>query len=375
MKFQAHPDFMRRLVSIFPMILMAFSAATLTASTVGAQTRRETQSAPERPPSTPQDASATNLVAEANADYQISPGDVIEIIIEDAPELSRNYRVNATGNFEMQVLGRIQARRKTTEELARMISDQLRSQDYLKNPNVVVTIKQYNSQTFFIQGAINRPGVYQLEGKPSLLMMIGLAGGLMDNHGSTAFIIRKGKAPAENVVAASAPAGASDFVPASPEKRGNQEPDAGQELGGDYELLRVNLSALYKGQFTQNQLLEPGDIVNVPRSDVFFVAGEVAAPGSFALKEGTTLRQAISLAQGLTFKAKAGSGVIFREDPNNGSRQEMKVDIGAVMSGKKEDIVILANDVIIIPNSRTKSVGGALLMALGVNSSRVPIRY
>jgi hypothetical protein len=57
-----------------------------------------------------------------------------------------------------------------------------------------------------------------------------------------------------------------------------------------------------------------------------------------------------------------------------GSRQEIKVDIGEVMDGKKEDIPLLANDVVMIPNSKTKSVGGMLLQALGVNSARIPIR-
>jgi hypothetical protein len=83
----------------------------------------------------------------------------------------------------------------------------------------------------------------------------------------------------------------------------------------------------------------------------------------------------VSLAQGMTFNAKSSEGVIFREDPMLGTRREMKVDISAVMTGKKEDIPLLANDMIIIPNSRSKSIGGMLLQALGVNSARLPIRY
>jgi hypothetical protein len=47
------------------------------------------------------------------------------------------------------------------------------------------------------------------------------------------------------------------------------------------------------------------------------------------------------------------------------------VDIANVMSGRQEDIPLMANDVIIIPNSRTKSVGGMLLRALGT-SARLP---
>jgi polysaccharide export outer membrane protein len=120
--------------------------------------------------------------------------------------------------------------------------------------------------------------------------------------------------------------------------------------------------------------LEPGDIVNIPPADLFFVAGEVNGPGAFPLKEGTTLRQAISLAQGMTFKAVTGRGIIFREDPQTGKRQELQLDVGAVMSGKREDVVILPNDVIIVPNSRMKTAILPFLSAFGVNVAyRLPL--
>jgi polysaccharide biosynthesis/export protein len=246
----------------------------------------------------------------------------------------------------------------------------LRDAEYLKLPNVMVTIKQYYSQTFFIQGSIRSPGVYQTEGHPSLLTMIGLAGGLTGEHGSTVFILRPTRQQREwrpRRVEQTADSNlTAQFPDGGPESRPESKTDS------DYDLIKVNIGALYKGQ--EDQRLEPGDIVNIPRADVFFVAGEVRAPGQFTLKEGTTLRQAISLAQGTTFSAKAGNGVIFREDPVSGSRQELKVDIGDVMSGKKQDLPIMANDVIIIPNSRSKSVGSVLLMAFGVNAARLPIQ-
>ncbi len=299
-------------------------------------------------------------------DYLISPGDVIEIRIEDAPELSHNYRVTASGEIDMPVLGRVVVRQKTTYELARLIATGLREQEYLKAPNVVVFVTQYNSRSFFIQGAVQKPGLYQLEGRPSLLTMIGLAGGLADNYGSTVFILRPSKTQSPNPDARD-----SNAQPETQTQTQADNSDPG--VATDYELIRVNLSALYKGNFDQNQRLEPGDIVNIPRADVFFVAGEVKAPGSFLLKDGTTLRQAISLAQGMTFRAKPSQGIIFREDPMTGSRQEIKVDISSVMKGKKEDLPVRANDVIIVPNSQAKSVGGAILKAFGVNSLRLPV--
>jgi hypothetical protein len=68
------------------------------------------------------------------------------------------------------------------------------------------------------------------------------------------------------------------------------------------------------------------------------------------------LRQAIALAQGLKSTASANKGIIFRENPENGQRLEIKVDIAGVMSGKKPDEVIRPNDVVVIPYSAKKAV-------------------
>jgi polysaccharide export outer membrane protein len=139
----------------------------------------------------------------------------------------------------------------------------------------------------------------------------------------------------------------------------------------------VSIAGLLRGNLSENVLIEPYDIVNIPPADVFFVAGEVRAPGSFPLKPGTTLRQAITLAQGTTIQAATGRAMIFREDPSTGKRVDMKVDVAAVMAGKKgaEDLVIMANDVILIPNSKLKSVGATLLRSLGFSVTQVIPRF
>ena len=101
---------------------------------------------------------------------------------------------------------------------------------------------------------------------------------------------------------------------------------------------------------------------------MFFVAGEVKAPGSFPLKEGTTLRQAISLAQGANPFAAPGKAVIFREE-TGGQKREIPVDVKAVMRGRNQDVAILANDVIVIPNSRAKSAFMPVISAFGTNAA------
>jgi len=353
---------------------LALVVGTVCASSINAQQRRgEPQQEQPAVQSSASEMVNASILTAADKDYRISAGDVIQLQIEDAPELSHYYRVSSSGHIEIPVLGLIEAQNKTTFELARLIKKGLKDEEYLNTPNVLVTIKQFNSQTFLIQGSVRNPGVYQTEGRPSLLTMIGLAGGLAVDHGSTAFILRpsKTKKPAPDTQISSL----QDQTPDTDQS--TQTPAGGSasapSADPDYELIKINIGALYKGQFDQR--VEPGDIINIPRADVFFVTGEVKSPGSFTLKEGTTLRQAVSLAQGLTFNAKGAQGVIFREDPALGSRKELKVDISSIINGKKEDIPLQANDVIIVPNSRTKSIGGMLLQALGVNSARLPVRY
>jgi polysaccharide biosynthesis/export protein len=315
----------------------------------GAQQSRMQQ--PDKPQAAARDRANPGVIVSPEEDYKIGPGDVIEIQVEDAPELSKVFRVTSTGTIVMPFIGRLSADQKTTEELRKALEDGLRG-EYLIDPKVSVTVREYNSRSFFIQGAVRDPGVYQIEGHASLLELITVAGGLGDKHGTLAYILRKRKQAHE--AEAQAPA----------EKASESEPQ--------YQLITVNISGLLKGRFDQNVSIKPGDIVNIPPADVFFVAGEVREPGSFPLKEGTTLRQAISLAQGTTFKAAANRAIIFREDPSSGKREEISIDVNAVMSGKKPDVPILANDIVIIPNSRLKSVTGTVLSAFGVNAWRVP---
>ena len=353
-------------IIIFISLILFVSLASQATVSLG-QEKPQQPSQPAVPPTA--EPAGPDILVSPDEDYIIGARDVIEIQVQDAPELSGRYPVGSNGKFLMPYLGFITAKDRSPQKLGELIADNLRGR-YLKEPRVSVTVAQYNSRTFFIQGAVRSPGVFRLEGRASLLKLIILAGGLADNHGSTAFIIRELKSGP--VKEKPAPEKGEALVADKDDDRSS--PADGQskaiesETGEEYQLLKVNISGLLKGHFDQNVLIEPGDVVNIPQTDVFFVAGEVEAPGSFPVKEGTTLRQAISLARGTTFEAAKNQGIIFRDDPETGKREEIAVDIGAVMSGKRSDIPIMANDIIMVPNSRFKSVGGTLLRALGMNT-------
>ena len=319
-----------------------------------------------------------DVIISSDEDYRLASSDVIEVIIQDAPELSGNFRISTAGNIPMYYLGTLNVTGRTTVEVSKMIADGLRGR-YLKDPKVFVSVTKYNSRTFFIQGAVKTPGVYVIEGKPSLFKLITIAGGLQDKHGSIAYVVREKKASPEKLEArgqsTDGKAEPARTTPVSEVVENAKGSNVGMEGETEYELLRAQIGGLMKGRFDQNVLIQPGDVVYVPPAEVFYVAGEVRSPGQYQYKEGMTLRQAITLAQGTYFKAKLDKGIIFREDPLTGKFNEIPVDIGAVVSrGGKEDMPILPNDVVLVPNSAVKTVAGALLMALGTGLAlRIPI--
>src|SRR5262249_30321380 len=153
-------------------------------------------------------------------------------------------------------------------------------------PKVNVVVREYNSRSFFIQGAVRSPRVFQIAGRPSLLTPITLAGGLADNLRAISFIIRTAKqhprgASLSNSDGGVAPRPSTPGGETVPFVSQSATADSAEDEEPRYDLLRVNINNLLRGNFSNNALLQPGDIVNIPPSDVFFVAGEVKAPGSF----------------------------------------------------------------------------------------------
>src|SRR5262249_8937566 len=308
------------------------------------------------------DKAPVYIIDNNNDDYKLAPKDVIEVIVEDAPELSIKYTISSSGMATLRYLGNTKISDMTTDEVSTLIADRLRGR-YLRDPKVYVSVIQFNSRTFFIQGAVRTPGAYVISGKPTLFKLMTIAGGLQENHGGTAYIFREVKPKPEKLETGEQ----SDTEKRLKEIVGNAkgtDPEAEVVGEPDYELVTANISGILRGRLDHNIYIQPSDVVYIPPGDVFYISGEVKAPGQFPVRQGITLRQAISLAGGTLFKAKLDKGIIFRTDPVTGNFTEVPVDIGAVTSGKNPDMPILGNDVIWVPNSALKAVGATFLNTL-----------
>jgi len=116
------------------------------------------------------------LLSPAAADYRIGAQDMLEVNVFGIEELKRDVQVDSGGKVILPLVGQMQAGGRTPGEFARDLEKALKAK-YMKNPQVIVTVKNAQSQRVTIDGAVNKPGVYPLSGPTTLLQAISLGGG------------------------------------------------------------------------------------------------------------------------------------------------------------------------------------------------------
>lgn len=109
----------------------------------------------------------------------IGPLDTIQIDVFGIPDLGREVQVDASGRIAMPLAGTIDARGKTSEEVARSIEQALRAR-YVRNPQVTVNIKSSVSQVVTINGQVVEPGLYPVTNQMTLLRAIASAKGFSE---------------------------------------------------------------------------------------------------------------------------------------------------------------------------------------------------
>jgi len=109
----------------------------------------------------------------------IGPLDTIQIDVFNVPDLSREIQVDAGGQIAMPLIGTIDARGRTAQELAQTIEAALRGR-YVRNPDVTVNIKSSVSQVVTIDGQVVEPGLYPVTNQLTLLRAIASAKGLSE---------------------------------------------------------------------------------------------------------------------------------------------------------------------------------------------------
>jgi polysaccharide export outer membrane protein len=121
--------------------------------------------------------SSVPIDAGNSEDYRIAPLDVVEVSVFGVPDLTRTVQVSSSGTVTLPLIKTVQAGGRTSAQLERDIAGKLQA-NYLQSPQVSVFIKEYNSQRITVDGAVNKPGIFPITGKVSLLQAVALAEGL-----------------------------------------------------------------------------------------------------------------------------------------------------------------------------------------------------
>jgi polysaccharide export outer membrane protein len=226
----------------------------------------------------------------AQTSYVLGPQDVVNITVLGEEELSRKYTIEQDGTFTFPLIGRVTARGLTLRALEQEIRSKLAA-NYLKNPQVSVAVDAYQSQKVMVWGEVNQPNEYQLTGDMTLLSALAKAGSVTPNAGREAVIVRAARAKGAG---------------------GAEEP----------EIIRVDLTGLQAGNMALNIPLRDGDTINIPKAQSAFVSGYVKNPGAYAVSEGMTVLQVLSLAGGLTERGSDRRISITRTA--EGNKKELK---------------------------------------------------
>jgi polysaccharide export outer membrane protein len=348
---------------------------------------------------------AAGLAFAQASDYRVGPTDVLKVTVWGHDDLSRTAVVSADGRLPFPLIGEVPVAGLTPTQIETRLRELL-EKDYLVNPQVSVAVQEYRSQRVFVLGEAEKPGTYPIKGRTRLLDLLSDAGGPAKGAGRQLIVVRFPEAdgplppgaagsttirvslkrlldgeasenlPLQNGDTVYLPKMTGFFVLGEVKKPGvypmekDTTPlDAMTIAGGLTEraapsgarILRkrtdgtqesVAVSLIGTDPKAREILLDDGDTLLVPQGNSFYVLGEVKKPGAYQLDQGGTAIEGIALAGGLTDKAAPNRTRIVRTH-KDGRQETLVVDLNEILKrGRKDkDITLIANDVIIVPES------------------------
>lgn len=259
--------------------------------------------------------------------YVIGAEDVLDITVWKEPDLTKNITVSDDGNITYPLVGKIKAAGLTTAQLSKLITEKLEV-DYIREPQVTVLVKEYNSQKILVFGEVDKPGLYKLKGDTTVVELLSRMGGVAPQKFDRLIINRKKLI--EKVT-----------------KKGKKK------MVEEIESITVNLgNLLRKGDLSQNVAIRSGDIIYVrsAQKPTVYVVGQIKSAGPYEVRESTTVLELIKLAGGLTDFAASNKIKIVRETESG--KQVIRVDLRRIMKGeRKEDKIVEPGDIVIVPQS------------------------
>jgi protein involved in polysaccharide export with SLBB domain len=136
-------------------------------------------------------------------------------------------------------------------------------------------------------------------------------------------------------------------------------PGATVDPTGQFNTAELSVQEILQGKNPAvNIEIKPHDTISVSEatSNMIYVVGDVEHGGAFTLggRQSLSVLRSLSLAGGLGHTAKPQKARIIRSAPGELKPQEIAVNIKQIFNGKADDIMLLPQDVLVIPTSGRK---------------------
>ncbi|MBI4707267.1 MAG: SLBB domain-containing protein [Candidatus Omnitrophica bacterium] len=249
--------------------------------------------------------------------YKVDINDVLDIRVNDNPELKTIATVSTDGTITFPYLGTLFVKDMTVSEIKKAIEDGL-SKGYIQYPVVTVSLTRALKTKIFIYGDVRGPGEVTYEKGMTVLTALSRIGGVNEAalHG-TVTIRRKQEGTLGN----------KDIV--------------------------IGVQSILADSAKGNMLLKPDDILIIGRSKTFFIQGEVMHAGQFALEEGLTVIKAVTNAGGIPETGLYGTVKIRRRQNEAPGFKDIEIDLRNIIAGHvKDDVLINPDDILIVERNK-----------------------
>jgi len=220
-------NYVNRYINLLIIIILSWSIITPAAFSQQKEFLRLRSTAEGTVPTTP----AYTTGGESPVEYYISAGDKLEIYIWQNPDLTRDVTVRSDGKLSYPLIGTFKASGLTIDQFQELLTQ--RFSQYIRAPQITVTVKEAVGNKIIVLGQVNYPGIYTFKGTINLLDAVALAGDFTpDGRRESVMVI------------------SDNFTP-NPKVR------------------KIDmLTAIRQGVSKEDIFLKPNDVVYVPRSTI-----------------------------------------------------------------------------------------------------------
>jgi len=157
----------------------------------------------------------------------LGASDIVEVRVYGEPELSGVHQISPEGTVRLPLIGDVDVDQKTPDDAQKMIEGAY-NERYLRNAQVSLLVKKFNSRRIYVLGQVKAPGNYEFDERMTLIAAIAKAGGTTRLSDGTRAVLTRGR-------------------------------------GIEQKRMSVNVNDIERGRAADVELL-PGDIVYVPES-------------------------------------------------------------------------------------------------------------